>query len=162
MDMGGQDGNFVVSGIDISAGTLPGEAPLLAAGDPLDGGAAAISLDMLQPVVAEAAARWSAAGLTPAQAATLVERPVRRGRLGRRVPGPGQPGHEPDPDRRRRGDAGMVMSVVSRSVVSGQWQDRAGQRTTDNGQLDGIDLLTVVMHEMGHLLGYEHRTTTTI
>lgn len=72
-DLGGQDGNFVIAGLDISAGTtLPGVGPLLAAGDPLDSGAAAINSDVLQPVVAEATARWSAAGLTPAQAATLA------------------------------------------------------------------------------------------
>ena len=44
--------------------------PLVADGDPLDHGAAAISPDRLQPVVTEAAARWSAAGLTPASAAS--------------------------------------------------------------------------------------------
>jgi len=73
VDLGGQDGNFVVSGIDISLGSsLPGEAPLLAAGDPRDEGAAAISSEQLARVAAEAAAWWTATGLTAAQAATLA------------------------------------------------------------------------------------------
>ncbi len=63
---------FMIAGMDISAGDLPGDKPLLASGDPLDAGAAALSLDALQPVAAEAAARWTAAGLTAAQAATLA------------------------------------------------------------------------------------------
>jgi len=36
--------------------------PLLAAGDPLDSGAAAVALDQLRSVIVEAAARWSATG----------------------------------------------------------------------------------------------------
>ena len=39
-DLGGQDSNFVVSGLEISAGALPAETPLLAEGDPRDEGAA--------------------------------------------------------------------------------------------------------------------------
>ena len=31
-----------------------------------------------------------------------------------------------------------------------------GQRTTDNGRRTSYDLLTVVLHEMGHVLGREH------
>ena len=56
-------------------------------------------------------------------------RPVRRGRLGRRVSGPGQPGHE---QVRIDDDAAMMgWSVVSgqSSVVSDRGSD--GQMTTD-------------------------------
>jgi hypothetical protein len=31
-----------------------------------------------------------------------------------------------------------------------------GQPTTDNGQRTSYDLLTTVLHEMGHVLGHEH------
>lgn len=72
----GQDGNFVVSGIDISLGSSsPGSVflmPLLAAGDRLDSGDAAVALDQLRSVVVEAAARWSATRLTPKQTTTLA------------------------------------------------------------------------------------------
>ncbi|MFO7641376.1 MAG: hypothetical protein R6X17_08955, partial [Candidatus Competibacteraceae bacterium] len=53
-DFGGWDGNFVVSGIEISAGGLPAEAPLLAAGNPLDSAAASIATADLTPVMAKA------------------------------------------------------------------------------------------------------------
>jgi len=68
-------GSFLISGVEISVGALnPGnEVPLQAAGDPLDAGAAAISVEQLQPVLAEASARWSATGLTAAQTATLAD-----------------------------------------------------------------------------------------
>ena len=72
-DLGGLDSNFVVSGLEISAGALPAETPLLAEGDPRDDGGAAVSLDQLQPVVAEAAARWAATGLTADQSAALSQ-----------------------------------------------------------------------------------------
>ncbi len=48
------------------------QAPRRRSRDPRDAGAAAIGVDMLQPVVAEAAARWSATGLTEEQTATLA------------------------------------------------------------------------------------------
>ena len=72
IDVGGQDGNFVVSGMDISTGGYAGVHALLADGVPLSG-AASIRMEQLAPVVSKAAARWTAAGLTPSQAATLSQ-----------------------------------------------------------------------------------------
>jgi hypothetical protein len=56
--------------------------------------------------------------------------------------------------------AGLGWNVGSSqwSVVSGQWfGDISHQRTTANGQLPtaAYDLLTVVTHELGHVLGYD-------
>ena len=50
----------------------------------------------------------------------------------------------------------MVTSYSS--LVTGQSSLDHRQMTNDNGPVtsDGVDLLTVVMHELGHLLGYEH------
>ena len=157
-DFGGQDGNFVVSGIDISAGALPGDTPLLAAGDPLDGGAPALSLDALQPVVSEAAARWSAAGLTAEQTARLANVQYAVADLGGAYLGLANPATNAI---RIDDDAAMMgWSVVTghSSLVSGHSSLDYGQMTNDKGPMtnDGMDLLTVVMHELGHLLGHEH------
>jgi hypothetical protein len=150
-------GSFLVSGIDISTGSYAPPAALLAAGNPLDDGAATISVELLQPVAAEAAARWSDMGLTAAQAATLSSVQFAVADLGGPVLGLANPATNQiriDDDAARLG-----WSVVSgqRSVVSGQRMN-GSPGTTDHGQrtTSGIDLLTVVMHELGHLLGYEH------
>jgi len=166
-DFGGWDGNFVVSGIEISAGTLPGVAPLLAAGDPLDSGATAITTADLAPVVAEATARWMSTGLTAEQAAALQTVRYRVTDLGGAYLGLADVATNSiriDDDAARFGwalvtghsSSGIRHSslVPGHSSLDGEW----GQRTTDNGQRtnDGLDLLTVVMHELGHLLGYDH------
>ncbi|HPM80849.1 MAG TPA: autotransporter-associated beta strand repeat-containing protein, partial [Candidatus Anammoximicrobium sp.] len=75
VDLGGQNFNWVVSGIEITSGSFPDGSAILnllaAAPAAAAGGGATIDDAMLAPLVSEAAARWSAAGLTPAQAAVL-------------------------------------------------------------------------------------------
>jgi hypothetical protein len=144
VDVGGLDGNFVVSGIDISTGGYASEAALLAAGDPLEEGAAAISVEMLQPVVTDAVARWSATGLTPAQATTLANVQFAVADLGGPVLGLANPATN---QIRIDDDAAML----GWAAVGGQGSEVRGQPSAV-----GVELLTVVMHEMGHLLGYEH------
>ena len=127
--------NFMVAGIDISAGGLPTDIPLLATGSPLDEGAAAISMDMLQPVVAEAAARWSAAGLTPAQTATLSNVQFAVADLGGAYLGLANPATN---TIRIDDDAAMLgWSSVTGHWSRGQWSveqmgaEDNGQRTKD-------------------------------
>ncbi|MCU0981380.1 MAG: matrixin family metalloprotease, partial [Pirellulaceae bacterium] len=141
-----------------SAGALPAETPLLAEGDPRDAGAATVSLSQLQPVIAEASARWSATGLTADQASALSQTQFVVADLGGAYLGLANTAT--NQIRIDDNAAGLGWSMVSghSSFVTGQWSLDYGQMTNDKGQLttDGVDLLTVVMHEMGHLLGYEH------
>ena len=156
-DIGGQDVNFVVSGIDISAGALPTDMPLLAAGDPQDGGAPAISADALQAVVGDAAAAWSARGLTPTQAATLANTQFSIADMGGAILGLANPTTN---TIRIDDDAAMIGWSVVRgqsSWATGHWSLGSGELAQGRMTNDGVDLLTVVMHELGHLLGYEHR-----
>jgi hypothetical protein len=102
-------------------------------------------------VVAEAAARWPAAGLTAAQAATLANVQYAVADLGGAYLGLANPAAN---QIRIDDDAAMI----GWSLVTGQSSLDYGQMTNDKGPMthDGIDLLTVVMHELGHLLGHAH------
>jgi hypothetical protein len=145
---------FVVAGIDISAPGLPVEQPLSASGDPRDEGAAAISLDLLQPVAAEAAARWSDVGLTPAQAATLANVQFAVADLGGAYLGLANSATN---TIRIDDDAAMMgWSLGKYEVGSAKDEGIAVSPFTLLPTNFGVDLLTVVMHELGHLLGHEH------
>ena len=171
-DFGGWDGNFVISGIEISAGTLPTEAPLLAAGDPPDSGAASITTADLAPVLAEATARWLATGLSPEQAAALDTVRYRVADLGGTYLGLADPASNSiriDDDaarfgwsevRGRKSEVGSQRPEIRglMSEIGGPWSVDGGPATSDQRRMtkDGVDLVTVVMHELGHLLGYDH------
>jgi len=149
---------FMIAGIDISAGALPTDTPLVAAGDPLDAGAAAIGVEQLQSVAAEAAAWWTATGLTPAQAASLAGVQYAVADLGGAYLGLANPATN---TIRIDDDAAMFgWSLVTghSSLVTGHWSLDDAQMTNDKEPMthDGVSLLTVVRHELGHLLGYEH------
>jgi hypothetical protein len=166
IDRGGQNFNWVVSGLEISTGSLGTAVNYLTAGEApsaASAGGATIRDAALAPLVAEAAARWSAAGLTPAQAAVLTDLHVGVADLGGSKLGLAYPTtHEIRIDD----DAAGWGWNVERPVISDQWRD-GGQiflnpepRTPKPGvgtlNPAGVDLLTAVMHEMGHLLGYGH------
>jgi len=139
-------GSFLISGVEISVGALNvgNEVPLQAAGDPLDAGAAAIGVQQLQPAVAEASARWLATGLTPSQTATLANVQYAVADLGGALLGSANPATNQlriDDDAARFG-----WSVMGDGLPI----------TDHRSPITGVRLLTVVMHELGHLLGYEH------
>ena len=151
---------WVVNGIDVApAGSLPASAgpaasPQLAAGGAVAGGTAAVlSADQLAPVAAEAVRRWEAAGATPAQLAAL--RGVRfavadlgsTGRLGETSLG----GNLVTLDDDGAGRGWFVDATPGDDAEFGG----AVASTERAGGVAGYDLLTVVMHEMGHTIGLD-------
>ncbi|NLF67568.1 MAG: matrixin family metalloprotease, partial [Candidatus Anammoximicrobium sp.] len=143
---------FTIAGLDISRGSLPTDMPLVVAGNPLDAGAAAIGVDQLQPVAAEAAAWWTATGLTAAQAATLASVQYAVADLGGAYLGLANPATN---TIRIDDDAAMMGWALGKDEV-GRTKDEAISGSSFIAHPSSLDLLTVVMHELGHLLGYAH------
>src|SRR5262249_22786515 len=119
-----------------------GPAALSASSEGTNGTAPAVSQAQVQPLVHEAIARWEAAGLTPQQAAILRGVDVQIADLG-----------------------GATLGLVSGNTIflddnAAGWgwfvdptprDDSEFTTPGDQGEQGKIDLLTVLMHEMGHL-----------
>jgi hypothetical protein len=148
---------WVLNGIDVARGStaavLPpslfAPSPQLAAFDVTSGTAPALTAAELAPVVAEAVKRWAAAGADPARLAAVTVSITdlnAAGRLGEHVPGSvhidddaGGRGWFVDPTPADDAEFGAAVAV--------------GLGATDAAAARGVDLLTVVMHELGHELG---------
>jgi hypothetical protein len=129
---------------DMNTPVVPGSPQLAAEGAVPGGGVPLLTDGQLAPVTTEAVRRWADTGLDPAQLALLsrVQFQVTdlnaRGELGETVIG--SPFVQLDDDGAGRG--WFVDPTPSEDAEFG-----AG------GPAEGYDLLTVVMHELGHVLG---------
>jgi hypothetical protein len=154
----GGDPYWVINGLDIweSTATDPGESPLLAATWGMELVGSWLSQEALHAALPIAREYWISTGLTDVQLGELYRTPVSIGDLSHR----GALGvARPEGIWLDASGAGLGWSVGS-----GQWSVGSGQlfgvgshqRTTANGQLPAhaYDLLTVLTHELGHVLGY--------
>jgi hypothetical protein len=140
------NGNVVADGVRIILRTPA--AALLAAG-PASGTARPVTLAAteLRPILREAVARWEATGLPPAQAAALRAVNVQVADLGGATLGLAS-GHTIWLDDNAAG-WGWFVDRTPRD-------DREFAAPGDQGEQGRMDLLTVLMHEMGHALGLDH------
>jgi hypothetical protein len=162
-DLGG-DPYWVVNGLDVArdftvglGNDLPAAAPLqIAGGEVGNTPGNNLTEDVLAPLVDEAIARWLAAGITAEQAASLAAATIvvtdldDRGYLGYA----GEARIEIDDNAVGHGwyiDAAAADDAeFSIQIASPELQAAAGSEAAQ-----GVDLLTVLMHEFGHILGLE-------
>ena len=153
VDPGTTYGNFIAG----QAGTVPQAQEL--AGSPLSGlGVTPLTAAELAPIVTAAEVRWESAGLTAAQTARLqglqfLVTGLTPGMLGEYVPGVVY--LDPTAD-------GWGWFVDPTPGKDEEYASKAGALAAlpGSGAAGHVDLLTVVMHEMGHALGLPDITAT--
>jgi hypothetical protein len=158
-DLGGANIFWVVNGLDIWTTTDPGVQPQLAASKPGAGAgvAAALTPAALAPVALAAEAHWLATGLSPAQAALLTQTrfeitPLAGGTLG--LTGLGVPLVQLDVGAAGRGwFIDPTPAEDSEFAVHINGLDE--QALPGSPAYGHYDLLTVVEHELGHVLGLD-------
>lgn len=136
----------------ISGGTNIVVAPLVAAAGQ-GPGAATLTNDMLAPVVAAAVERWADAGLSDAQLSLLDGALIHVGDLGGDVLG-ATVGNHVVIDTDAAGWGWFVDETAGDDSEFTAAED--GSLTAADDEAAGIDLLTVVLHELGHVLGIDH------
>ena len=152
VDAGTTYGTFIAG----APGWVPQAQEL--AGSPLSGlGVASLTAAELAPIVTAAEARWESAGLTAAQTAQLqglqfIVTGLTPGMLGEYVPGVVY--LDPKAD-------GWGWFVDSTPGQDEEYASKVGVLAAlpGSGAAGHVDLLTVVMHEMGHALGLPDWTT---
>ncbi len=159
-DLGGSDPNWVVDGIDIAqggVGNLPGAQPQLAA-DVLVGAAQpTLTQAQLSPVVAEAIRRLAASGLGTTQVAALqaakffiqTDLGLTTGALGLTALG----SEVVTLDATGAGHGWFIDATPSDDAEFGRITAAGEFGATDPRAATRYDLLTVVMHELEHVLG---------
>jgi hypothetical protein len=133
--------------------TSPTAQPQLAVGDPAPGGAApALTAAELAPVVQQAVAEWEATGLSPAQAALLGSVQFQIRTLGGSLLGLTDLGASVVTlDATAAGYEWYIdpsNALFGTALAAGEWQAAPGSAAFGH-----MDLLTVVDHELGHVLG---------
>ena len=150
---GGVEPYFAIDGLAIwqASGPPVGSPQLLSVDVPTGGGTGAVvTQTSLGLLVAEARDRWQAFGLTDAQLATLRAMNYGVADL------PGQQLASTDAN-------GTLIAVDQNAHGCGWFIDPTPWEDSEYvlGQAPpGVDLLTVVMHEMGHALGYTDLDTS--
>ena len=126
----------------------PAPSPLTAAGAPAAGtGPAALTEAQLRPIVREAVRRWNATGLTAAERSLLKTVTVRLADL----------------DGATLGQAAGATIALDPTAAGHGWfvdptprSDSEFRHKRDQGERGKMDLLTAVVHELGHVLGRDH------
>ena len=158
---------WVVNGIDIiqtagtSSGTLPasvgpGLAPQLAAeGVARSVNAVSLTSEQLAPIAAEAVRRWEATGLSESQRALLRSVRFEIGDLGAHLGLTAIGGNLIRLDDDGAGRGWFIDATPGDDAEFGSVSGLSSLLATERGAARGYDLLTVVMHEMGHTLGLD-------
>ncbi|MCL4207899.1 MAG: hypothetical protein KJ000_35890, partial [Pirellulaceae bacterium] len=147
----GGDPYWVINGIDVwqSDASDPGALNLLAGQWGSERVGQSLTQAAIDAVLPWAREYWVSTGLADWQLIQLYQTPIAIGDLSNR----GALGvTRPEGIWLDAGGAGLGWSVGS-----SQWSVGSGSQTTANGQLPtaAYDLLTVVTHELGHVLGYD-------
>lgn len=149
------NGSFVVAWRGRGAGDDDGAyfrryaplAALSASGGAREGGAEALAEEALRPLVEEAVRRWEATGLSAEQVALLRNTNVHIADLGGALLG------------QASADAIWIDDDAAGwgwFIDPTPWDDSEHLTPGDQGEQGRMDLLSTLMHEMGHLLGHDH------
>ena len=132
----------------ITAQRLVPVAPLMAAGGPAAGAeVASLTESQMKPIVAEAVRRWNLTGLTAAE-----RRAIKTVKF-----------NLADLDGATLGQAAGTTVTIDRDAAGHGWfvdptprSDSEFRRPGDQAEQGKMDLLTAVVHELGHVLGRDH------
>jgi uncharacterized delta-60 repeat protein len=140
------DGKIVAVGADVYDFVVArylGDAPLLAASLPIDEQAPAITTAQAQPLLAEAIRRWTVADVDTSGLGSID---IRIANLGGTLLGTAS-GYTITLDDNAAGWGWFVDPTP--------WDDSESTTRGNQGERRRMDLLAVLMHELGHLLGHD-------